>query len=249
MISANSSIHDDIKRSLRFVVTGFGPFGGVPENPTTVLANGIVDYLNQHGMNDLALITSTFVLETSAEAARAAIDKFWEDEQANEYSEQTTTILLHLGVNYKGEKFHLESCAYNEATFRIPDERGYQPNKESILGEDISVGRALETLLDVNSLVEQLNYTIEKHESESMSVCRKNSILSNDPGRFVCNYIYCYSLDKFKSHKLQIVSNDPRGGTRCLFLHVPPVDVVPQDQQFWFVARLMEMLYEDQLKS
>jgi pyroglutamyl-peptidase len=213
------------------------------ENPTTVLANGIVDYLNRHGRNELASITRTLVLETSAEAARAAIDKLWQDEQTNQKSEQTTTILLHLGVNYKGEKFHLESCAYNEATFRIPDERGYQPDKESILGDDISVGRALETLLDVNSLVEQLNHTIGKHESESISVCCKKSIVSNDPGRFVCNYIYCYSLDKFKSHKLQVVSNDPRRGTRCLFLHVPPVAVVPQDQQFWFVARLMEMLY------
>jgi pyroglutamyl-peptidase len=212
------------------------------ENPTTVLANGIVDYLNRHGMSDLASITSTFVLETSAEAARAAIDKLWEDEQAK--SDPTATILLHLGVNNKGEKFHLESCAYNEATFRIPDERGYQPDKESILGDEISVGRALETLLDVNSLVEQLNHTIAKHESESVSLCCKNSIVRNDPGRFVCNYIYCYSLNKFKSHKLQVASNDDsRRVTRCLFLHVPPVAVVPQDQQFWFVARLMEMLY------
>jgi hypothetical protein len=30
MISTNSSNHDNSKRPFRFVVTGFGPFGGVP---------------------------------------------------------------------------------------------------------------------------------------------------------------------------------------------------------------------------
>lgn len=142
----------------------------------------------------------------------------------------------------------MESCAYNEASFRIPDEKGYQPNNVPILGCDSKVNLVLETLLDVNSLVKQINQTIETDGQVCDSCCKK-SIVSTDPGRFVCNYIYCYSLEKLKSSKLHQSSHNTAHRTRCLFLHVPPVNVVPQEQQFWFVGRLMELMHQDQVGS
>ncbi len=221
------------------------------ENPTTILVQGLIDYLNQHGMSELASITRTVVLETSAEAARLTIDSLWEEQELNSTLEDSTTILLHLGVNYKGENFHLESCAHNEASFRVPDENGYQPKNVSILGDDSKVKLVLKTLLDVNSLAKQINQTIEMggRENNALSACCRKAVVSNDPGRFVCNYLYCYSLEKFKSSKLHEPRDNPTQRTRCLFLHVPPINVVPQEQQFWFVSRLIEILFQNHTRS
>lgn len=41
-------------------------------------------------------------------------------------------LWLHLGVNEISTEFAIEAVAYNEATFRVPDECNFQPTKEAI---------------------------------------------------------------------------------------------------------------------
>jgi pyroglutamyl-peptidase len=134
--SSSSSNSNEDKDECRFVVTGFGPFQGVPTNPTTVIAEGLLEYLEQHCSDDhevmasMVMNTTSTVLETSA----VAVKKFLDNLQGPEEMESSSgfTVLLHLGVNYQGQGFQLETCAYNDATFRIPDERGFQPEKQLI---------------------------------------------------------------------------------------------------------------------
>ncbi len=57
---------------------------------------------------------------------------------------------------------------------------------------------------------------------------------STDPGRFVCNYLYCYSLNK-----LQTLSS-PK--VQCLFLHIPSFEVVPKEVQIEYILELMRQL-------
>ena len=57
-------------------------------------------------------------------------------------------------------------------------------------------------------------------------------IVSTDPGRFVCNYTYYYSLTKTQ-HDEQVYS---------LFVHVPPFSVVPQEEQLKTIVAIMNCI-------
>jgi pyroglutamyl-peptidase len=157
----------------------------------------------------LACRTTTRVIETSAQAARAELDAIELSDSA------ATTVILHLGVNYKGKKFQLEQCAYNDATFRIPDERGYQPRNVTIVPER-PFNTRLNTLLNVNEICSNMN----------------DLVVSTDPGRFVCNYTYFYSLNK--THTLDRVHS--------LFLHVPPFSVIQEEDQMGVIVKLMQCI-------
>jgi len=196
-----------------FVITGFGPFGGVEENPTTVIVRRLDSYLrsvktpvisleksvNDHDDGDdittghktvdgsvLAdLVKEYVVLETSAQAVNETMDRIRRDCTEAAASKDQRILLLHLGVA-RSEGFRLELCAYNEATFRIPDQRSYQPNKEPIVSDSRQpVGHCYETSLDLKGLEIQM-----KRDFPSVT-----TVISTNPGRFVCNYVYCKSLE------------------------------------------------------
>jgi pyrrolidone-carboxylate peptidase len=56
------------------------------------------------------------------------------------------------------------------------------------------------------------------------------STISTDPGRFVCNYTYCYSMHHVRRP--------------CLFLHVPKFEVVSKEVQLEYVACLLQKMVE-----
>ena len=258
--------HDEPESSssFRFIVTGFGPFNGVPDNPTSILAKELVSYLRQKAdCNDddndnddklatnnkdarmLADCTDTMIVETSAQAARhnvALIQKKLEPYKS--------AIILHLGVDAGGTSFKLESCAYNDATFRVPDESGYRPDKEPIL-DTCALGSTLTTSVDVAALVETMNNNSDIGAASNDNNGSLRAHPSTDPGRFVCNYIYCTSMDAFacaktingeEQHQQHSEQGVPR--IQSLFLHVPPFECVPKDEQLKFVTELMSALYQ-----
>lgn len=245
------------KTETSFVVTGFGPFGGVEENPTTVIVRRLDSYLRssqqqqqqqQHkspcndseesgearnpngevddgdhdhdeehhnashnktanGLSVVAdLVKEYVVLETSAQDVNKTMDRIRTDcveaiasEATNSNKDsggvggacnsiprrQKKIILLHLGVG-RSEGFRLESCAYNEASFRIPDIQGYQPWENPIVADPSqTVGQCYETSLDLDGLQ-------NKMQRDFPGIA---TVVSTDPGRFVCNYVYCKSLE------------------------------------------------------
>ncbi len=312
----------------RFVVTGFGPFCSVPDNPTSVLVrrlraedrlsstnDNIYNTAIPNTKNDrdtATILQDTHILETSADSVRtwlinlhgrlisstsatttravatktitsetavedtATTTYFYDERNAgntstnndttstvNEGINQTssaTTILLHLGVDSNSTQFKLEQCAYNDATFRVPDERGYQPhcecialvdnNENSCSGMEASSsdshrhpswGKCLQTTIDLQSLCDLLR--ARTHE---------NVTISTDPGRFVCNYTYYLSLDLCHSLNDENKNQQEKeeGGCannhemtyRALFLHVPPFEVIPEDRQIKFIQQVMEAI-------
>lgn len=54
---------------------------------------------------------------------------------------------------------------------------------------------------------------------------------SNDPGRFVCNYVYYHSL-RFAE----------QNGIKSLFVHVPTYLTIDEETQMQFTASLLEVL-------
>ncbi|CAB9514011.1 Pyroglutamyl-peptidase [Seminavis robusta] len=260
----NTDSPGDNGRECRFVVTGFGPFQGVPKNPTSFIVETLLDFLTQNGdpeLETLASNTTATVLEVSAVAVQQFLDGLSEKDLP---SESITTILLHLGVNYCGKAFQLEECAYNDASFRVPDERGYQPQKQCI-SKDLPWNHALSTPLDISTVCSRLWKLYPGSEERQLLPLAKDKhptdiciIPSSDPGRFVCNYTYCYSLDKFCRPQQQQPPTDPKEDVKkehsvppnkfaSLFLHVPPVTVVPQEEQLKFVVNLMKVIRQEMM--
>lgn len=231
-----------------FIVTGFGPFNGVPDNPTSILVKELPDYLQQSSSDIpdgdmLSACTETMIIETSAEAVRQEIESL-----CQKLEPYPSAIVLHLGVDASSKRFHLEKCAYNDATFRVPDEKGYQPTREPVV-ETCDLGTTLLTSFDVPSLVAMMNETVSTN-LEGPPLANP----STDPGRFVCNYIYCASMNAFQCAKIENGQEEempasecddaPRPRVQSLFLHVPPFEAIPKEEQLIFVTRLMSALYQ-----
>jgi pyroglutamyl-peptidase len=226
------------------LVTGFGPFQNIPVNPTTILVNELPDYLltkndssssSSWKQNLASLVKDWIVMDTSVQDVCKTLDALFTRTTTTTTTTTTSpktisstktktkkppSLILHLGVHYKAEGFHLEQCAYNDASFRIPDQCGYHPNEETIIKSE-QLGQALTTTLNVSELVD--------HQLGRFPTVQ--SKISTDPGRFVCNYTYCYSMH-----------HDVR--RPCLFLHVPKFEVVSKEVQLEYVACLLQKMVE-----
>ncbi|KAL3817812.1 hypothetical protein ACHAXA_002679 [Cyclostephanos tholiformis] len=268
--AAYPSVRRSSSSSCRFVVTGFGPFRGVSDNPTSVLSRRLGEVVGgatavpagRPGPRRVFLLESR-VMETSASAARADVGGIYGRLESSSRVEDDgdvddgniTTVVLHLGVDRNATAFKLERCAYNDATFRVPDEGGYMPNNEciSLLRRDDDRdddgkskplahdwGRCIETTLDLDDLCGRLR----GEQDEAVMV-------SADPGRFVCNYTYYLSLNRCRTMNddLRGTMLHDAGGSRdatprwhALFVHVPPFDVIPEQRQLDFILRVMEAI-------
>lgn len=106
------------------VVTGFGAFHGVSDNPTAHLCA----FLEECGPDQLGEGAWRLVGRPKAltVATQDVQDWICGDLAALEKHLRSTAgpvVLVHLGVGQAGP-FQLESTAWNNASFRCPDERG-----------------------------------------------------------------------------------------------------------------------------
>jgi pyroglutamyl-peptidase len=245
----NNDNNNDNHAKVSFIITGFGPFGNIQENPSTILVTELAAYLATCGKDDLAArIAQTKIMETSVQDVRATLDGFYE-ESSNKNNKKRTTgsnsrviIYLHIGVNYMGTGMQLEQCAYNEATFRIPDQQGFQPQSELVVETNNELGAIYQTTLDLESISRA--QTQAQTQPTTTTTTTLEVKVSTNPGRFVCNYAYCYSLDKFQKTKEQPYPHHDHLVQHSLFLHVPTFQVVPQKQQLAYVADLLQRLAE-----
>lgn len=223
-----------LTRMIHFIVTGFGAFGQVVDNPTQRL----VELINDQKWNLPINISHTAVCKVSIqnvdrEHAQITslcknIAKNARESPSNPSPTRTTIVLVHLGVAEKAEEMLLETCAYNDCSFRIPDEDGQQPVSQSIDG--------LKPVGDVKKCCLQLEKIVERVRRSDLPV-----VLSNDAGRYLCNYIYYKSLKLCDSQECEGVT------IYSLFLHVPPFEsgIFGENLQFEFLINLLEAIDEE----
>jgi pyroglutamyl-peptidase len=294
------------RSTCHFVITGFGPFNGVSNNPTISLTNKLANAMRENSSsssngnikNNIVDSPVVHVFETSAgyvqykmgdifaQLRRNAIAAQYKEEGGEQDDKEDedsggknnddievsststkTTILLHLGVDSEAKQFKLEQCAYNDATFRVKDERGYQPTNECIplpppaASTHGEWGECIKTTLNLVDLLAELekhheNDIVEKNEEENDNC---SVIISTDPGRFVCNYTYYLSLNRCRFINDEFGRNNNNNASNrgtndgdakmkkqvsvsqhhALFVHVPPFDVIPEIKQLDFICRLM----------
>ncbi|CAK9328444.1 unnamed protein product [Citrullus colocynthis] len=178
--------------------------------------------MEKNGLPEGLTLGSCSILETAGQGALDSLHKTLQSALDGKGSEPTNSrriIWLHLGVNSGASRFAIEHQAFNEATFRCPDEMGWKPQKVPIVPDDGEISRTRETSLPV----EEITKTLAKKGYEVMT--------SDDAGRFVCNYVYYHSLRHAEEN-----------GIKSLFVHVPLFLTIDEETQMQFIASLLEVL-------
>ncbi|XP_008781065.2 pyrrolidone-carboxylate peptidase [Phoenix dactylifera] len=203
-------------------ITGFKKFHGVSENPTEKIVRNLKEFMEKKGLPNGLVLGNCKVLETAGQGTLGPLYKLLESSvtgQDHESSNVGQVIWIHFGVNSGATKFAIENQAFNEATFRCPDELGWKPQRLPIVPSDGSISRTRETSLPVNEIVDglaKLGYDV---------------MPSDDAGRFVCNYVYYHSLRFTEQHRI-----------KSLFVHVPLFLTIDEETQMQFAASLLEIL-------
>ncbi|MEQ8823587.1 MAG: pyroglutamyl-peptidase I [Filomicrobium sp.] len=158
----------------KVLLTGFGPFPGVPENATAILVPAIATRAAEL-FPDVQFETSILPVEwdagpTKARQLLAAVEP---------------DVVLHFGVSDRADEFHVETVAHN-ACLAAVDACGALP------ASDLLDARASETLavtLPTDAMVERLRQ------------CSLPAELSNDAGGYLCNAVLFSSLAAAKPHQ------------------------------------------------
>ncbi|KAJ4711081.1 Pyrrolidone-carboxylate peptidase [Melia azedarach] len=162
---------------------------------------------------------SCSVLETAGDGALQMLYKILESGISGTNTSNEQVLWIHFGVNSGSSKFALEEQAVNEATFRCPDQLGWQPQQLPVVPEDGGTSRIRQTSLPTFEIIKFL-------KKKGLDVT-----ISQDAGRFVCNYVYYHSL-RFAEQK----------GHKSLFVHVPLFSTIDEETQMQFVATLLEAI-------
>ena len=213
---------------VRVYVTGFGPFAEADVNPTQVLVESLQE---GSGVGLDGILARRFVCDVDCEKSTALVATLREGAETvcaepSTSGAPTAVVFLHLGVFASATSFRIERRAYNEATFRYPDASGRQPRNVPIRPEDGGVDRCLRTTLPVDAVARALRG--KGH----------NCAVSDDAGRYLCNWIYWESL---RAAAACAAKGAPNRNARffSLFAHVPPFAAVPEETQKTFLRDLL----------
>ena len=218
--------------NVSFVITGFGRFGSIVDNPTTILVSQLESYIQTHfAIDKIKCQTIQPAWEVSFDNVQNQLQQLHQSLLNDDNDNNGAIVLIHLGVDYKAKNVKLERCGINNATYRIPDEKGYQPQKEVVLDTQ-PFQHIYETTLPLRQIVTQC-------QQEQIISSRNNIQMSGDAGRFVCNTTYYTSL-----HYAQQSQNT----IHVLFVHVPPFQTIPKEDQLSILCHLMKHI-ELQLKK
>ncbi|KAI3795976.1 hypothetical protein L1987_38637 [Smallanthus sonchifolius] len=208
-------------KSVVIHVTGFKKFNVFATNPTETLVSNLKSYLEKAGLPPGVSLGSCTVLETAGDGALPMLQKLLESSVSSESNPSSKEVVwLHMGLNGGASKIAIEKQAVNEATFSCPDELGWQPKRLPVVPEDGEITRIRETACSIDAILEFLN---------KIKGC--DATISDDAGRFVCNYVYYHSL-WFAENK----------GHKSLFVHVPPFSRINEETQMQFMAALLEAI-------
>ncbi len=148
-------------------LTGFGPFPGVPDNPTAA----IVRALNGREFGHLRVVGEELPVSFRRAAERIAAG----------YHQLKPVAALHLGVQRQGASVRVERIAINERSTMTVDVDGEQPFGE-VCDRAYAAGDQLESRVDVGIVAANIRRAALPAES------------SDDAGRYVCNSTYFAAL-------------------------------------------------------
>jgi pyroglutamyl-peptidase len=150
----------------RVLLTGFGPFPGVADNPSAWLA----ETLAQHPAGEFAAELHARVLPTAWRATEL---------MPRLYAELQPHVMIHFGVSQRTKTFRIERSAHNRAARRA-DAYGLMPTGPVIRPEGVE---RFDTELPAAGLTAHLKN------------CGIAATTSRSAGAYLCNFLYYHSLD------------------------------------------------------
>lgn len=147
------------------LLTAFGPFGGRSVNASSLALAAV-----RAKRRGLPTRTLPVDLVEAPRRLRAAVQRL-----------QPKAIIM-LGEAGNADAIRIESRAWNELDFTIPDIAGRQPRGRRI---DPSGPDFLETTVDIPALLDRI------HAAGIAATA------STDPGRYLCNRLYHAALSRF----------------------------------------------------
>jgi pyroglutamyl-peptidase len=150
----------------RVLLTGFGPFPGVADNPSSWLA----ETLAERPPRDLGAELHARVLPTAWQAAQSV---------ARLYQQLQPQVMIHFGVSPRAKTFRIERSAHNRAARRA-DAHGVLPPAPAIHAEGPD---RFDTELSAAALAARLR------------ACGVAAASSRSAGSYLCNFLYYHSLD------------------------------------------------------
>jgi pyroglutamyl-peptidase len=150
----------------RVLLTGFGPFPGVADNPSAWLA----ETLAERPPRDLDAELHARVLPTAWQAAQS-MPRLCQQLQP--------LVMIHFGVSPRAKTFRIERSAHNRAARRA-DAHGVLPSAPAIQAEGAD---RFDTELPAAALAAHLR------------ACGIAAASSRDAGSYLCNCLYYHSLD------------------------------------------------------
>jgi len=151
----------------RVLLTGFGPFPGVTENPSAWLAETLAE---QNPSPQFESELHARILPTEWEATRL-MPRLYEALQPN--------VMIHFGLSERAKAFRIERSAHNRAALRA-DAKGAMPSGPVIRPEGPD---RFDTALPAGALAAHLK------------TCGLPARASRSAGRYLCNFLYYHSLD------------------------------------------------------
>lgn len=155
------------RRSPTLILTGFGPFPGVPFNVSALFAQRLSAALCRTFPHLTVLCE---ILPVDWRAAPERLERLRETAGA--------PLFLHFGVSSKADGFILEQCAYNGAA-NVPDAAGALPPPARLLKGGAASLRASLPVARIAGRLESAGFPASP---------------STDPGRYLCNAVFYHSL-------------------------------------------------------
>jgi len=213
MASNNSTVQDIV-----FNFTGFGAFLGITKNPTTELIGSLQNWIKENQCE--FQVGDVRVLNVTADDCKKYISEIMSElEKKEAENPQSKQILVHMGVDDSAQKISLEIHGYNNADFGGPDNNNYCPINEKI-NKTFPLEHYFKTIIPIEKVCTALQ---SKHKVQ----------ISDDPGRYVCNYIYYSSLcEGYKK------------GIPSIFVHVPSFKTISKEDQEAFIKDFIKTLRE-----
>lgn len=221
----------------KVIVTGFGSFSGVENNPTTLLISEL-ELINAYKDEKYSFQVLEVSVESCDHYLQQLLTKLDEELKTLSLEEIIDVCCIHLGVDSNATKIKLEQCAYNNMNFRVPDQREFQPSMTPILSP-LPVDHCFRTY-ELEPVLSELR--------ERNPVAGDTVTLSTDPGRYLCNYIYFRTMtlnqQPFQSAfgvSYPLLASD-RVSFRSVFVHVPPFSVIDKATQLSIVQSIIQIL-------
>jgi pyroglutamyl-peptidase len=174
---------------MKLLVTAFGPFGGRPHNASSLALAGLKEKLPW---------INTRILPVDAALAPLRMSRALREIRPD--------AVLMLGEAGGSKAIRLETTAWNELDFRIPDIAGRQPQGLRIHER---APDSLPSTLPLESI------------RELLAGAGHDVVFSDDPGRYLCNQVFFHTLRRIEAS---------RSGARAGFVHLPWETDYPTDR-------------------